>query len=81
MRNSTEHRIRFNWGFHDGTADAAANRRPLWDGKQHYDPVYAKGYEYGRNEYRMTGKRSPTSSDAWNAYKEAGTGLWSAKVA
>lgn len=41
-------RVRFNWGFHDATADEIAGRpvRDMLSG--HFCPPYAAGYRVGR---------------------------------
>jgi hypothetical protein len=60
-----EDRVRFNWGFHDGTGDA--NGGKVRDVRGHFDPVYADGYNRGVETFRTTGKRPETSEPAWQA--------------
>jgi len=58
-------RIRFNWGFHDGTAEA--QRGSLRDVTFHFDKVYAEGYRAGIEAFCATGTRPESSEAAWLA--------------
>ncbi|WP_404995403.1 hypothetical protein [Cupriavidus pauculus] len=59
-------RVRFNWGFHDGTRDKQDNR--VRDMDSHYDRAYADGYVRGVLDFHNTGQRSATSDAAWDNY-------------
>jgi hypothetical protein len=57
-------RQRFNWGFHDGVAEAADRR--VRSMSQHFDTVYADGYRRGVDAWQGGGGHRPQSSDlAW----------------
>ena len=59
-------RVRFNWGFWDGFADAKKDR-PARDMVDHFDPMYAAGYLYG---YRQVEDNPTTSDRAWTMFLE-----------
>ncbi len=59
---TTPPRIRFNWGFHDGTADEAEGRRT--PGGNHHDKVYFDGYRRGRR-FQKEGRSTLLSDAAW----------------
>lgn len=60
-------RIRFNWGFWDGRADAQAKRNPMWS--THPDASYKAGYYAGRE---TRDEANVTSSEpAWRAEQNA----------
>jgi hypothetical protein len=61
-----EDRVRFNWGFHDGTLDAEQGWNRSVDG--HFDAVYAAGFLEGRVSFRASGAREATSEHAWARY-------------
>lgn len=78
MRKSTKaespkfsSRIRFNWGFHDGQADAVAGRKPFVPTDQNPDRDYARGYLAGVDEFKATGKRNESSEPAWLVHRTA----------
>ena len=48
-------RVRFNWGFHDGTAEA--ERAKVREMDQHPDRVYAAGYVRGVLAWKNLGYR------------------------
>lgn len=56
-------RIRFNWGFHDGTAEA--ERGSVRNVSSHFDKAYAAGYDAGVAAFRETGTRPESSDAAW----------------
>lgn len=58
-----EARIRFNWGFHDGSAEA--ERGQVRNVAGHFDKPYATGYRAGVSAFRETGKRPESSDAAW----------------
>lgn len=62
-------RIRFNWGFHDGSADAERDKfQPggiLTPDRPHFDKLYEQGYRAGHESFRLNGKRAATSDAAW----------------
>ena len=60
-------RVRFNWGFHDGTFDA--ERAKVRDVSEHFDEAYAAGYVRGVLDWKNTGKRAELSDAAWAAYQ------------
>ncbi len=65
--NTVEPRLRFNWGFHDGAADAKWSR-PY--SHKHFDAVYLAGRQAGyvvaqNGEYTVNTK----SDDAWKSYQ------------
>ncbi|MGA5726558.1 hypothetical protein ACPCHQ_21740 [Ralstonia thomasii] len=62
-------RVRFNWGFHDGTRDKHDGQVRGVD--THYDRVYAAGYVRGVLDFHNTGFRAPTSDQAWASYQAA----------
>lgn len=62
-----EDRVRFNWGFHDGSGEASRGHVRSVDG--HFDPVYAAGYVAGVKVFQDTGARPELSDAAWRAYK------------
>ncbi len=59
-------RVRFNWGFHDGSYDHM--RRHVRDVSQHFDAVYAAAYRAGQAACEAAGQRPETSDAAWAAY-------------
>lgn len=61
-------RVRFNWGFHDGSADAERGRDPQWKPEAHHDPRYVAGYYFGRDAYRRHGARPESSDEGWAIY-------------
>ena len=64
-------RVRFNWGFHDGTLEAArtADGDPCIRNMQnHQDSMYAIAYIMGVKFYKEAGFRPPNSDAAWNEY-------------
>ena len=67
-------RLRFNWGFHDATADKsrAHDRRAIPQGQDFclplFDPVYCAGYEAGQRELLTCG-RPESSEAAWLCYQ------------
>lgn len=65
-----EDRVRFNWGFHDATADAEVKRLPMWHGKTHPDAVYVEGYEAGAAFFKEHGHRPESSEPAWVSRQE-----------
>ena len=56
-------RVRFNWGFHDGTAEA--ERAAVRDMEGHQDRAYAHGYVRGVLAWKNLGYRPETSDEAW----------------
>ncbi len=64
-------RVRFNWGFHDGTREAQNPKMSLTDGVRdmstHFDRAYAAGYLAGVADFRATGERCESSDAAWAA--------------
>ena len=56
-------RIQFNWGFHDGTAEA--ERNALRDVGEFGNLIYAAGYKAGVKDYQKTGRRTELSNQAW----------------
>ena len=69
-------RVRFNWGFHDGTWDAERGkpRRVVPFGEQSPDQVsmqwdrfYADGYAAGLESFADLGRRDRSSEGAWIA--------------
>lgn len=64
-----EDRVRFNWGFHDGTLDAEQGWNRSVDG--HFDAVYAAGFLEGRASFGGSGAREATSDHAWARYVAA----------
>ncbi len=61
-------RIRFNWGYHDGRAEARnglfRSRAAGWK-SDHHDPVYVQGWKAGYNN--GAGTTDETSEPAWTA--------------
>lgn len=57
-------RIRFNWGFWDGTQHARMGWGNRWAGKTHFDPAYKTGFCIGYAEY-VRGERHETSEACW----------------
>lgn len=70
-------RVRFNRGFHDGTADGERCRQPEWNPEAHHDPVYVAGYYGGKDAYRRHGVRPQTSDEAWTIQTQ---GEWSGQI-
>lgn len=66
--NKFSPRIRFNWGFHDGAAEA--KRESLREVNAAFDYAYAAGYHFGAN-YALEGKDIETSTAAWIAFVKA----------
>lgn len=62
-----EPRVRFNWGFHDGTCDAQWSSER--DVSNHFDFVYAEGYRAGIKAFSDTGVRPESSDSAWEDWK------------
>jgi hypothetical protein len=60
-------RVRFNWGFHDATADEAAGR-PARDMSGHSCRPYAAGYLAGLQAMVGASERPETSEPAWLAH-------------
>ena len=58
-----EPRVRFNWGFHDAVADC--ERKARKDVINHFDAVYAEGYERGVEAHRVIGVKAVSSESAW----------------
>jgi hypothetical protein len=56
-------RVRFNWGFHDATAEAARGR--VRDVSRHFDRTYAAGYAAGVRAMQGTTARPESSDSAW----------------
>ena len=63
-------RVRFNWGFHDATADAEDKRARQVDPK--HDPVYAAGYRFGLRDYHRQGRRAEHSDHGWMVFVASG---------
>ncbi|MGT2457666.1 hypothetical protein ACU4GI_32710 [Cupriavidus basilensis] len=61
-------RVRFNWGFHDGTRDKEDGR--VRDMDAHYDRTYADGYVRGVLDFHNTGERAASSDRAWESYQD-----------
>lgn len=68
---SFQDRVRFNWGFHDGSREAQCGS--VRDMSRHFDPVYAAGYVRGVNEFQARGERPPLSDEAWEQYRRDGS--------
>lgn len=73
-----ENRVRFNWGFHDGVADARSGLQRV-DALTvdtivglHYDTPYAHGYVAGWYEAKGGASDCTTSTSAWNSAAELG---------
>ena len=64
---TTEPQIRFNWGYHDGAADAERNRTAEWAGKPHFDPTYEAGYHAGHAD-QAAGTYTGWSASAWQRH-------------
>lgn len=60
-------RVRFNWGFHDGTAEA--ERAKVRDMEGHQDRSYVHGYVRGVLAWKNQGYRPESSDDAWSMYQ------------
>lgn len=60
-------RVRFNWGFHDGTAEA--ERAKVREMDQHPDRTYAAGYVRGVLAWKNLGYRPETSDEAWSTFQ------------
>lgn len=66
-------RVRFNWGFHDATAEYSRGRpRTREELENHFDRVYVLGYRYGLESIKTKGVRVASSESAWENAKE----LW-----
>ena len=63
-------RVRFNWGFHDGTHDASRGQATQQNG--HFDGVYAAAYRLGVASFDELKIRPETSDDAWRQYQDSG---------
>ncbi|MBR8290494.1 hypothetical protein [Burkholderia cenocepacia] len=63
-------RVRFNRGFHDGSAEA--ERAVVRDVNDHHDPIYADGYVRGVLAWKNLGYRPESSEEAWSTHQ----GLW-----
>lgn len=67
-------RVRFNWGFHDGTGDAQLqrNRSTIPQGElfclPEHDPVYSQAYQIGQAEFARLGSRPEDSIQGWHLY-------------
>ena len=55
--------VRFAWAFADAVAECARNARR--DMSDHFDHVYAEGYQRGVEAYRAIGTRAVSSESAW----------------
>jgi len=63
-----EDRVRFKWGFHDGTLHAEQN----WTRQApSTDLLYEAGFAAGRESYNTCGRRDSTSDLAWDQYTRA----------
>ena len=62
-------RARFNWGFHDAVSECAHKARR--DMSDHFDPVYAEGYERGAEAYRVVGTAAVSSEAAWRCREDS----------
>ncbi|PRD96816.1 hypothetical protein C6P88_02590 [Burkholderia contaminans] len=60
-------RVRFNWGFHDGTAEA--ERAKVRDMESHQDRAYVHGYVRGVLAWKNLGYRPESSDEAWSMYQ------------
>ena len=66
-------RVRFNWGFHDGAADAKNGRTERFGTslgrflENHFDQVYAAGCRAGI-AYAKAGRDHSLSDEAWLDY-------------
>ncbi|QMI49820.1 hypothetical protein [Burkholderia sp. MBR-1] len=60
-------RVRFNWGFHDGTSEA--ERAKVRDMEGHQDRSYAHGYVRGVLAWKNLGYRPESSDEAWSMYQ------------
>lgn len=58
-------RVRFNWGFHDATADV--ERGTVRDVSGHFDWAYRDGYIHGQAAMIDATERPASSEDAWKA--------------
>lgn len=73
MKGSRQHngsfpeRVRFNWGFHDGSAEA--ERAVVREMEDHQDRAYANGYVRGVLAWKNLGYRPETSDEAWSIYQ------------
>ncbi|TBR71607.1 MAG: hypothetical protein EPN64_19290 [Burkholderiaceae bacterium] len=70
-------RVRFNWGFHDGTHDAERGHVPEWRPEAHHDAVYVAGYFGGKDAYRRLGARPQTSDESWAIHTQS---EWSERI-
>ena len=61
-------RIRFNWGFHDGTHDAVTDYQRKADTLDCQPQAYQAGYAAGQAEVKRTGTRPDDSGAAWKAF-------------
>jgi hypothetical protein len=68
MRKQFEDRVRFNWGFHDGT-HSASGAVPVRNMHKHPDDVYAAGYRAGIASFKALGYRAQTSDAAWSEFQ------------
>ena len=66
IQPSFRDRVRFNWGFHDGSYDYM--RHQLRDMDKHFDAAYSAGYRAGQAECKNAGSRPETSDNAWAAH-------------
>jgi hypothetical protein len=64
-----EDRVRFNWGFHDGT-HSASGAVPVRNMHKHPDNVYAAGYRAGIASFKTLGYRAETSDAAWSEFQD-----------
>lgn len=62
-----EDRVRFNWGFHDGSRDGQEAK--VRDMDTHYDKAYASGYVRGVLAWKNLGHRPENSDAAWLEYQ------------
>jgi len=67
-----EPRVRFNWGFHDAVADC--ERKVRKDVSNHFDAIYAEGYERGREAYNVIGVKAVSSESAWRCREDSRKG-------
>lgn len=61
-------RVRFNWGFHDGSLEASWGSDHIRNVTNHPDSVYAEGYQRGVTEFQQTRERPTSSEAAWADY-------------
>lgn len=66
-----EDRVRFGWGFHDAVNECKAKMRR--DVSNHFDTVYAEGYERGREAFNVRGDdgKDYFSDSAWSQREDS----------